>query len=110
VKLLRDQNLSRKLVARLEPLFPGTAPVIQIGYKRSSDSDIWAYARVNGYTIVSKDDDFRQRSLLLGAPPKVVLLRVGNVTTDHIATLITAHADRLAHFDADSEATTLVLP
>lgn len=39
---------------------------------RSSDTEVWNYAAEHGCTIVSKDADFHQRSLLLGAPPKVV--------------------------------------
>ena len=34
----------------------------------------WAYARDHGYTIVSKDNDFRQYAFLYGPPPKVLWL------------------------------------
>ena len=36
------------------------------------DQDIWEYARLNGFIIVSKDSDFYQRRLLYGQPPKVI--------------------------------------
>ena len=35
-------------------------------------------ARNEDFAIVSKDTDFRERSYLVGAPPKVVWLDVGN--------------------------------
>ncbi len=54
----------------------------------AADTVIWNYARENGYTIVSKDNDFRQRAFLDGPPPKVVWLSVGNAGTDRIATVI----------------------
>ena len=42
---------------------------------------IWNYARDNGLTIVSKDSDFHRMSFVLGAPPQVIWLRVGNCPT-----------------------------
>lgn len=59
--------------------------------------------------MVSKDADFQQRALLLGHPPKVVWLRVGNCTTSAIVTLLRSrHADLLA-FEADPVASFLAL-
>ena len=78
MKLLFDQNLSSALVARLEDLFPGSTHVKAEGMDEAPDIEVWLFAKQQGFTIVSKDSDFQQRSLLFGAPPKVVWLRVGN--------------------------------
>jgi predicted nuclease of predicted toxin-antitoxin system len=53
-----------------------------------ADSHVWNYARDNAFVIVSKDNDFRQRSFLDGAPPKVIWLSVGNAGTHTIADLL----------------------
>jgi len=45
-----------------------------------SDTQIWAYAAANGLTIVSKDADFSDRALLSAAGPRVIHIRVGNLT------------------------------
>ncbi len=45
---------------------------IDVQLKGQNDQKIWLYAADNGYTIVTKDDDFRALSLLRGAPPKVI--------------------------------------
>ncbi|HUP50806.1 MAG TPA: DUF5615 family PIN-like protein [Thermoanaerobaculia bacterium] len=81
MKLLLDQNISRKLVARLVDIYPGTAHVAQIGLERATDSDIWYYARTHDFVIVTKDSDIVELSVLRGRPPKVVWLRLGNATT-----------------------------
>jgi predicted nuclease of predicted toxin-antitoxin system len=52
---------------------------------RWSDTEVWNYAAEHGCTIVSKDADFHQRSLLLGAPPKVVWIRKGNCSASDTA-------------------------
>jgi predicted nuclease of predicted toxin-antitoxin system len=45
-----------------------------------SDSRIWTYASANGLTIVSKDADFSDRVLIRPAGPRVIHIRVGNLT------------------------------
>ena len=45
-----------------------------------SDTEIWNHAAANGLTIVSKDADFSDRVLLDADGPKVIHIRVGNLT------------------------------
>ena len=77
MKLLFDENLSPKLPRILAVDFLGSMHVRDCGLKGFPDEDVWEYARNNGFTIVSKDSDFYQRSLLYGHPPKLVWLRIG---------------------------------
>ena len=75
----------------------------------AADAAVWNYARENGYAIVSKDNDFRQRAFLYGPPPKVVWLAVGNAGTDIIAMLIRAGGERLRAFALDASESLLIL-
>ena len=78
MKLLLDQNLSHLLLASLTELYPGSTHVRDVDLASASDEAVWTYAARQGFTIVSKDADFHQRSFVLGAPPKVVWIRRGN--------------------------------
>lgn len=109
MKLLFDQNLARSLVERLSDLFPGSAHVRDIGLAQSTDAVIWEHARTAGFAIVSKDSDFQQRSILLGTPPKVVWLRVGNCPTSKIEKLLRDRSVELHTFAADSTQSLLIL-
>ena len=109
MKLLFDQNLSRRLVARLASVFPGSAHVAEIGLDHVSDEQIWAHAGSEGFAVVSKDSDFRQLAFLHGPPPKVVWLRVGNVSTDAIHDLLADSVDALEIFDRSDEEALIVL-
>ena len=84
MKLLLDENLSRRIVPALQHAFPGSTQVILVGLERADDRAVWEYAREHGYVIVTKDDDFVRLQLLLGYPPKVILLRLGNCTTQQV--------------------------
>ena len=81
MKLLFDANLSPKLVARLHSDYPDSAHVRDVGLGSSLDAEISDYAKTNGFAIVSKDTDFRERSFVEGFPPKVIWLDVGNAGT-----------------------------
>ena len=110
VKLLFDQNLSHYLVGRLADIFPDTAHVRDFGLQRADDATVWEFARDRGYSIVSKDGDFRQRSFLLGAPPKVIWLNVGNCSTARIEGILRTHVIRVIAFVRDPAAALLILP
>ena len=110
MKLLLDQNLSWRLVQQLQTVFPGTVHLRSVLDTSSDDREIWNYARENGFTIVSKDDDFEQRSILLGHPPKVVWIRLGNCKSEQIASLLQASLHALLAFDRDDEKSILPLP
>lgn len=81
MKLLFDQNLSRRLVAMLAVEYPGSRHVAELGLDTATDRAIWDYAGEHGFMIVSKDSDFRQLAFLLGPPPKAIWVRAGNVST-----------------------------
>ncbi|MBM4038560.1 MAG: hypothetical protein FJ290_08610 [Planctomycetes bacterium] len=101
MKLLFDQNLSFRLCSSLQEEFPDSAHVRLLGLEEASDSDIWEYARDHGFTIVTKDEDFYELSLLRGSPPKILWLRCGNVDTATIERLIQTHVERISSFAED---------
>ena len=109
MKLLFDHNLSPRLVARLSDLFPDATHVAPAGLDRASDEQVWQYARAHGFTIVTKDADFSELSLLHGFPPRVIRLNIGNCTTAQIEGLLRRYRDTIVAFDADAVAGTLEL-
>lgn len=109
MKLLFDENLSPTLVSRLATEFPGSRHVEDLGLRGCSDGDVWAYARTHDFTIVSKDNDFRQMAFLGGPPPKVIWLSVGNAGTRATAELIAHHVSLIAAFAASADECLLVL-
>ena len=88
MKLLFDQNLSHRLVSQLAAKFPGSEHVLEAALASAPDPAVWDYAAAQGFVITSKDNDFQQRALLLGHPPKVVWVRIGNCSTADIADLL----------------------
>lgn len=109
MRLLVDQNLSFRLVTLLGDQFPQSVHARSIGLARALDEEVWAIAKSQGLTIVTKDADFHQLSLVKGHPPKVIWVRLGNASTDMIAALLGRHLADIEAFAADPEAAFLAL-
>jgi predicted nuclease of predicted toxin-antitoxin system len=58
MKLLFDQNLSPRLPRLLADIYADSVHVREVGLRDEDDSDIWEYAKLHGFAIVSKDSDF----------------------------------------------------
>jgi predicted nuclease of predicted toxin-antitoxin system len=110
VRLLFDQNLSHHLVTILAPVFPDSAHVRQFGLQSAPDEVIWDLARQHGFTVVSKDAEFHQRSFLFGFPPKIVWVRLGNCSTHDVASVLRRHEADIRRFCEDEFHAFLAIP
>jgi len=81
VKLLLDENLSPRLIASICDLYPDSKHVENCKLLHAPDGHVWSFALENDFTIVTKDSDFTDASVLVGCPPKVIWLRIGNCAT-----------------------------
>jgi len=109
MKLLFDQNLSPRLVGKLSDVFPGSAHVDPLGLGAASDDVLWEYARLHGYIIVTKDEDFNLLSVARGFPPKVIWLLLGNCSTQTVEESIRVNLAGIAAFQHELTAGTLVI-
>jgi predicted nuclease of predicted toxin-antitoxin system len=80
MKLLLDENLSRRLVPFLKNAYPDSSQVVLLGLESATDLSVWKRAQVEGYVIVTRDADFEELSIILGQPPKVIWIRGKNHT------------------------------
>lgn len=54
----------------------------------AKDKEIWEYAKENNLTIITKDSDLSNRILFKDPPPKVIHIKVGNVSMNVFHRLI----------------------
>jgi predicted nuclease of predicted toxin-antitoxin system len=103
MKLLLDENLSRRSVPFLQTAYPGSSQVALEGLEQAGDAEIWQYAKDNAFVIVTKDSDFQELSLVKGAPPKVIWLRIGNSGKGSVIRLLTEHLSEIEAAMADKD-------
>ncbi len=103
--MLADENLSRRLVPFLQADYPGSSQVALLGLEKETDRKIWNFARDHGFTIVTRDSDFHEISLLFGAPPKVVWLKTGNQSKAAVLNILCGQRDAIVNIlDQDDKA------
>ncbi len=103
IKLLFDQNLSFRLVARLKDIYPDSIHIASVSLDKASDRDVWNYAKENNYTIVTKDSDFNEICTLYDFPPHIIWLRLGNSRIEAAQTALTIHKDAICSIVQENE-------
>lgn len=109
MKLLLDENLSGKIVARISDLFPDCTHVKNVALMQADDAAIAEWAARHSFSIVSKDTDFYHRSVALGSPPKFIWLRIGNCGAEVIVDLLRSQHALIRDFIASETESVLVL-
>lgn len=100
LRLLIDENISWRLKRTLAEWDILPANEISITGK-ITDKIIWQHARLNNYTILTFDEDFVELQNLYGYPPKIIWIRMGNVTTQEIAQRLTHLSPTILNFIQD---------
>jgi predicted nuclease of predicted toxin-antitoxin system len=98
MKLLFEHNLSPRLVRNFADLYPNSQHVFLLEMERDDDLKIWEYASQNDYTIVTRDSDYDDLSLVRGFPPKVIWIRRGNCSTSEIENLLRSATSDIQEF------------
>jgi predicted nuclease of predicted toxin-antitoxin system len=109
MKLLFDHNLSPQLVNRFADLYPDSQHVFLLGMDQDDDRQIWEYAAQQDFTIVTRDSDYNDLSLLLGFPPKVIWIRRGNCSTQTIESILRAATKAIQEFNQSASIGVLTL-
>lgn len=102
MKLLFDQNLSPKLATYFALSFVDSQHLQNLNLDKSMDTSVWEFAKLNEFTIVTKDSDFNNLVSFFGFPPKVIWIRRGNCSTSDIKKLIENNLDKVSAFINDN--------
>ena len=89
VSLLLDANLSWRSVEVLKKHYDSCTHVDNIGINvPAKDIEIWNYAKLNQMVIITNDEDFLNIQVLMGFPPKIVLLKTGNLKRKQVEDIL----------------------
>jgi len=100
VNLLLDANISYRAIKKIATLYPDSIHVSQTGLQQpAADNTIWEWAKANDFVIVTNDSDFVDILTFRGFPPKIVLLKMGNNTTNIVYWQILPNLDYWKFFN-----------
>ena len=103
MRLLFDQNISYRIVNKLKDKFPECKHASHVRLNDAEDIDIWKYAKKENFVIVTFDFDYYDICLVNGAPPKIIWLRSGNLTTMEISQLLVSNYMVITDFISNPE-------
>jgi predicted nuclease of predicted toxin-antitoxin system len=106
-KLLFDNNISHRVLARISDIFTDTNHVMLENLDESSDEKVWYFARHNNYTIVTKDSDFNDLAIYKGTPPKIIWIKLGNCKVVEIENILRKNENAIKIFLDESTSTIL---
>ncbi len=107
MKLLFDQNISYRVVAKLLNTFPEAKHVRDFDLQFASDRQIWNFAKQNEFALVTFDADFKDLATLYGHPPKIIWLRFGNTITQNLIDKIEKRKEIISLFLKDNSFLTI---
>ncbi len=103
IKILLDQNLSFKIKKEIKDIFSEVKHVSDTRLSDTDDLNIWHYAKINDFSIITFDADFVDISTINGFPPKIIWLRMGNSTTFKIIQIIRNNQLLITEFISNNE-------
>ena len=80
MRFLVDAQLPPALARFLEAHGHEAKAARETGLREADDTAIWTFAQAGGWVVVTKDEDFAERSLQSATGPQVLWLRIGNST------------------------------
>ncbi|AXJ01609.1 putative nuclease, contains PIN domain, potential toxin-antitoxin system component [Cyclonatronum proteinivorum] len=98
MQLFFDQNISYRILHRIEPYFPDTRHVKTDGLTDATDLQLWHHCRENHLCVVTFDADFIDLLNLYGPPPPVIRIRTGNISTRNLVRLLAEKRDLIRDF------------
>jgi len=98
VKLLFDQNISFRIIQKIQNTFHDSKQIRSLNLENATDTDIWEYSKIHNFSIVTFDADFSDIANIKGNPPKIIWLRIGNTTTKNIAEILKKHQLTISDF------------
>lgn len=84
MNFLVDANLPPRLCVWLRQRGHAASHLVDLQSLRLTDKLVWKLAASRQEIIVSKDMDFYERALIFGKPPQVLLIALGNCSSDHL--------------------------
>ena len=95
MKFLVDAQLPPALAIWLSEQGFEAWHVEEVDLRDAPDSAIWDYAVTNDFIIVTKDEDFAERSGRISPSPVIVWLRKGNATNRALLQWLWPRWDRI---------------
>ena len=94
MKVLCDVHISYKIVRFFKEKGIEAVHVNELPNKWfTKDADICSYADLHGFTVISKDVDFKNSHFIQHTPHRLIRIALGNISNKDLVTIFTNYFD-----------------
>lgn len=98
MKLLLDQNISYRVIAKIKVIYPLCESVKELNLWDQDDYEIWKFALANDYCVITFDEDFYNFNSVFDKCPRIIWFRTGNVSNQQVADTLINNKDIIHNF------------
>ena len=98
MKLLIDQNFSKKVIESLGDLYPNSEHVSNLESIQLTDYNIWKYAFDKDLVLITTDSGFFNYSILADKAPKTIYINGDIITTNKLEWILRVNNEAIKSF------------
>jgi predicted nuclease of predicted toxin-antitoxin system len=107
MKLLIDQNISKRIIDSIIDIFPGSMHIKDVQLSDYSDLEVWNYALKNNLILVSTDPEVFDRCVLSSNSPKTLYVVSETITTNKMEWALRINQEDIERFCIEDPASCL---
>jgi len=107
MKLLIDQNISKRIIESIQDVFPKSIHITDLKLGDASDIEVWEYALKNNFVLISTDIDVVDRCVISDKAPKTLFVKGDFLTTTKMEWALRINEDIIRNFYSDAPETCL---
>ncbi|UTW66119.1 DUF5615 family PIN-like protein [bacterium SCSIO 12643] len=107
MKLLIDQNISKRIIDSISDIFPGSLHITGTQLSNYSDLEVWNYALKNDFILISTDPEVFDRCVLSEDSPKTVFVFSEIMTTNKMEWALRINQEDIERFYNEDPASCL---
>jgi len=109
MKLLIDQNISKRIIESISDAFSESIHVTAIQTDTNTDMDIWNFAIKNQLTLVTTDSDFFDLNVISDKSPKIIYVQGEVISTNKMEWALRVNQETIEQFLSENPATCLTI-
>jgi predicted nuclease of predicted toxin-antitoxin system len=109
MKLLIDQNISKRIIESISDTFSDSIHVNSIASTTSTDNELWDYALKNEFILVTTDSDFFNHCIISDQSPKIILVQGEVITSNKMEWALRINQEAIEQFIDEDPANCLTI-
>ncbi len=109
MKLLIDQNISRRIIESINDIFSDSMHVNSMDSTTKTDIDLWDFAIKNEFCLVTTDSDYFNHCIISEESPKIIYVQGEVITSNKMEWTLRVNQEAIEQFITEDSANCLTI-